>query len=260
MNNKRIYLSNCNNFKVKKPVFAFTTRNFLKKELHSNYGEYEQVCPVKNGGPNTIKFVQKLRISIKKNHHPTSNKVFRFYNKSNDRWKERIRINNKKTIENRIKKGFQIGPNTKTVYDISDINTKGNIESVEHLIKFHRENNIINFALELRNYKGNDIKTTAKRRSSIVILPRNFEQQRLKLKTCNTNRNIRHQSTKPNILRAWNNCVNFANYSQTPLRIQSKFNDKFTDKNIAHFNMHFNWKNGKEQVEWQCKLRSYPTK
>ena len=41
---------------------AFSTSNFLNKKLNPNYGEYEQICPLKEGAPNTITFVQQLRI------------------------------------------------------------------------------------------------------------------------------------------------------------------------------------------------------
>jgi len=255
-------------------------RTEIKEKINHNYGDYQHVGSPKFGAPNSIGFVQRLRASSPqlektenstKNFEPTKTMLFSFYNQDNKKWIERIRENNKKELEKVKKSGILPGPQTQTVFAISDVESKGNTGAIEHLITPKSDKSLISFAFKLRNYKS-DIriikniqplrnilkmpKENSPKTSKHKIQPKIFELNDTSFCRKNAQKNKRHNSVEPMHKNPWYNGMQLPKVkNEATIRIFEKYFDKFSDRNIAHFKMHFSPRNGKEQVEFMCKLR-----
>eukprot|EP00826_Nyctotherus_ovalis_P043406 TRINITY_DN4567_c0_g1_i1.p1 TRINITY_DN4567_c0_g1~~TRINITY_DN4567_c0_g1_i1.p1 ORF type:complete len:300 (-),score=41.25 TRINITY_DN4567_c0_g1_i1:106-1005(-) len=239
-------------------TLGFTTSNSWNKRYNPNYGEYEQICSPKEGAPDVVTFVQKLRILKQQNQRLPPTKPFSFYNEDLKKWRQRVSINNSKTVEAKLKKGLEVGPRSKTVYDLIDVDTKGNTGTIEHLISPKSERSLISFAFLLRNYKGGRVKIAAVKNLLMGTAVASKGKQHKRLESCFEKWERRHPPAKCVSSVLWNSEVSCSRPLESNTQFLEKFNDKFADRNIANYNMHFGPKNGKEQIEWQCQLRSYP--
>ena len=128
------------------------------------------------------------------------------------------------------------------------------------------DKSLMSFAFKLRNYKGTDIglkKKPERRRYSTKPSLQRIEAKIFSSLSENK-KPRRHQSMEHPTLHsaAWNgNMIKPAKIpAAASTRVSEKYFEKFTDKNIANYKMHFGPRNGKEQVEWQCMLRTPPPK
>ena len=194
-----------------------------------------------------IKFVQKLRIKMENQPLPPK-KLFSFYNKDSQKWEKRIIENNNKAIQGCINKGVVPGPRMKTIFDIMDLDSSGNIGSIEHLMTPISDKSLIGFAFGLRKYSNKYLKPIPKpikikeHHSKLII------KDNIKPENCFEKWNRLHPPLNPISPKPWYEALIYPEHLEASLNTSGEFVDKFPDRNIANYKMHFSPKNGKDQI------------